>query len=442
MYYHESLPALVATVVQAGLSLDAVAAVRDGAGRLILVVEDEKVARQLVPVLRERLGPYAAPLPALGGPSAKQLLAGGGQFRTLLVDGNAYEVRYFDRRIVGADWLVPPSPGRAPGPPRLVFGSLKGGVGRSTAMAVLAADLSRAGHRVLAIDLDIEAPGLGFLLLPQATDAALDARPKFGTIDFLVENGIGGVSEKELSEFVGVSPLLSGMTDIVPAVGRATDELPHLMMEKLSRALVEDASPKFRRVIEQVSDLVDAFASREDYDAILIDARAGLGEITASPMLGLGADILLFGTDQPQTFRGYRYLLAHMKQALPMADGDDWRERLHFVQAKAPSAVSKRASFRDSLQDLCADFLYDQEELDAGGRVVPAAFNPSPAETGVGVPHDATYIEYHPNYDAFDPATDPTQLDADVMRGPYGAFLEKAWGILGLTRSGEFDAGE
>ena len=47
-------------------------------------------------------------------------------------------------------------------PPSIVytFYSYKGGVGRSMALANVAALLARAGHRVLAIDWDLEAPGL------------------------------------------------------------------------------------------------------------------------------------------------------------------------------------------------------------------------------------------------------------------------------------------
>ncbi|MGO7565542.1 AAA family ATPase, partial [Rhizobium johnstonii] len=74
-------------------------------------------------------------------------------------------MRYIDRRFVGADWMSPPA-SEFVGTKRLVFGSLKGGFGRSTALAIFAADLSRDGKKVLCIDLDLEAPGIGTMLLP------------------------------------------------------------------------------------------------------------------------------------------------------------------------------------------------------------------------------------------------------------------------------------
>ncbi len=50
--------------------------------------------------------------------------------------------------------------------PRLVFHGIKGGVGRSTAIAMLAYHLAKKGKNVLLIDFDLESPGLSGLMLP------------------------------------------------------------------------------------------------------------------------------------------------------------------------------------------------------------------------------------------------------------------------------------
>src|SRR5436853_6005202 len=53
------------------------------------------------------------------------------------------------------------SSSNAPQPASLItFYSYKGGVGRSMAVANLAVILAQRGHRVLAVDWDLEAPGL------------------------------------------------------------------------------------------------------------------------------------------------------------------------------------------------------------------------------------------------------------------------------------------
>lgn len=109
------------------------------------------------------------------------------------------DVNLVDRRIVGADWLRAPMPA-ASAPARFVFASLKGGVGRCTALCVVAADLASRGRRVLAIDMDLEAPGLGNLLLPD------DTLPEFGLLDYLVELEVGNPLENEFfADIVGPS---------------------------------------------------------------------------------------------------------------------------------------------------------------------------------------------------------------------------------------------
>ncbi len=430
--FHESVPALVRLAMAHGVPIDLqTVVVRDGAGRLILARESIANAVQLEAALQEGLGGYAGPLALVTGAAVQRLLSDPSLVEVETVDaaGAAYRFKYADRRIVGMDWLRVPVPLKSQ-PKRLVFGSIKGGVGRSTALAVLAADLARAGKRVLAIDLDIEAPGIGSMLLPGSSDLSQDRRPRFGVVDYLVEDALGGIKDEELYDFVGVSPFHEGSIDVVPAAGRVIDDRPETMIAKLSRALVEDReSDRTVSVTEQVSRMVDRFAERTAYDAILIDARAGMAEITAAPLIGLGAHILFFGIDQPQTFRGYSYILSQLvsiSDFTSLTELTDWRLRLSFIQAKAPSAATKRASFRDRLFDLCANQIYDEEEL------VPGKFAPGQDEKGNDVPHDAWHIQFHPEYEAFDPLGDTTQLDPDVYKGPFGAFLERAWDLLNI----------
>jgi Mrp family chromosome partitioning ATPase len=438
--FHESLPALVKVAVAEGVPLDAeTIVVRDGAGRLILGRERLPEHGRVEAALKAALGGYAGNVVLITGSTVRRLLRDPtvSEVELDLGEGEQRVVRYADRRIVGMDWLrAPVAP--SGGPKRIVFGSLKGGVGRSTALAVLAADLSRAGKRVLAIDLDLEAPGVGFMLLPGSDDPAKDRRPRFGVIDYLLENGLDGVEDDDLYDFIGVSPFHEGSIEVVPAVGRVTDEHPETMIAKLSRALVEDrGANRVESVSDQVRQMVERMAARANYDAILIDARAGMAEITAAPLLGLGAELLLFGTNQTQTFRGYAFILSHLVSISDFSNltpALDWRQRLSFVQAKAPASSSKRAPFRERLYEMCATILYDEERLDAAGQVIPAEFSPVPNETGPGVPHDALHIQYHPDYDAFDPLDDNTQLDAEVYGGPFDTFLGRAWKILGFDR--------
>lgn len=441
--FHESLGRLVATVVQAGVPLDdGTVFLRDGAGRLTLARRDVADAAGVTGAVRQALGAYASVRPVVTGRLAEALVKDPAAIDVSLeIEGCGYRVRYVDRRFVGADWLREPSPADPDWQaPRLVFSSLKGGVGRSTALAVVAADLARQGLQVLAIDLDLEAPGIGFMLLEESDDPSRDQRPKYGVLDYLVENGLGGIADEDLEDFIGVKPFADGSVHVIPVVGRVTDEHPETMLAKLSRALVEDQGVDGPvSLAQQVRAMVDRFAQWKSYDAILIDARAGLAESSAPALLALGGHLLFFGIDQPQTFRGYRYLFAHLLYCFGTgsADSGDWRERLSFVQAKAPSSGEQRGTFREQLHELCAEFLYDQEKLRDDDTVELADFNFAINDRGWNVPHDATHIEYHPGYAAFDPIGDRTRLDPDVYRGPFGGFLERIGDVLAALRKDE-----
>ena len=72
-------------------------------------------------------------------------------------------------------------PQRQPSLPRTVtFYSFKGGVGRTTALTHVAWILALRGRKVVAVDLDLEAPGL-------STAFNLNPQPKYGIVDYFYE---------------------------------------------------------------------------------------------------------------------------------------------------------------------------------------------------------------------------------------------------------------
>lgn len=434
--FDDAMPNLIRAARSANVDLasDDVIVVRDAAGRLAIGFRTNPPSEMFLATLREKLGSYAlSPSPVLSSLLFDALDDVGPMLVPIRVGEDDYQhVNFLDRRVVGTDWLADfPLP--ASGPPRMVFGSLKGGVGRSTALAVLAADLAAYGKRVLCIDLDLEAPGIGSMLLRDAPED--DRRPKFGAIDYLVERTVGGIADDELYDHIGVSHFGGGAVDVLPAVGRVTDANPANMIGKLSRALTEEMTGSRRKPVSlKIREMVDRFVGRVEYDAVLIDSRAGLAETTASTWLGVGARrLLLFGVDQPQTFHGYRYILAHLLQTAPppaSSEQDDWRSLIWFVQGKAPLSSDCRERFREKIHDLCSDWLYDRDD----GPSAEPGFNFAFDRTGPEVPHDLGVIEHHPLYDAFDPLANPSVLEREGYNGPFSGFLTKAWACMGLER--------
>lgn len=334
--FDQSLPHLIEVIVsQLGSeTLASATFLRDAGGQLSVIVDaplgEDRLAA-LEAAIVTKIGRYARDDGAVrdrDSYGAPRLLAEGASGRRITVAGHS--IAFLDRRTVGADWLLPPQ--QPAGIPRIAFASLKGGVGRSTSLAVLAAYLSGRGLRVLAVDLDLEAPGIGTMLISQ------DALPKYGTLDYLVENGIGGIDEAFVQDCLGRSFLgeSGAQVSVLPAIGTATISNPAGALSKLGRAYLEDVDPDGNSVslTGQIREMLDRVTVSKEFDIVLIDARAGLHETTAAALLGLGAEILLFGANEPQTFLGYNLLLAHMVR---FHDGgnDEWRDRLQFVHAKA-----------------------------------------------------------------------------------------------------------
>ena len=219
------------------------------------------------------------------------------------------EIFVVDRLASEATWSsIGPEPADG-GIPRVVFYSMKGGVGRSTAVAACASALAQAGRQVLVLDLDLESPGLSSSLLPS------DRQPAFGITDWLVEDLVsnGEAVSDALSSLCTLSSASSGEIRVVPAHGGEPGEY----LSKLGRIWM----PKFvegggRQIwSERLERLVRELEQRHKPDIVLIDARAGIDEVSSACVTDLGAcRIYLFALDSQQSWSGYRLLFQHWQR--------------------------------------------------------------------------------------------------------------------------------
>jgi hypothetical protein len=436
IFFDQSMPALASAVVEC-LGADALESglvVRDNSGRLRFLASqtapsDEKQRDEFERRIQTALGPYARQDGILGfvdEPGVQRLLDLR-RTEAFTADHDHMRFSFLDRRIVGMPWLNAPHETLAM-PARIVFASLKGGVGRSTALAVVASDLARRNKNVLVVDLDLEAPGIGDMLLEG------DRMPLFGTLDYLVEHGIRGIEDRQLTDFVGTSSLTTpegGRVDVLPVFGKQVDEYPANTLSKLARALIEDIDGEGNNVPigTKISNMLDRFTRREAYDAILIDCRAGLSEIAAPGILDLGATVLLFGTAQRQTIRGYQSLFAGLKllaeRDLGSGRSAAWRTRLKAVWAKASSVGEVAARHRDELFDLFAENLYDSESDEQNGEE-PISYSIDDHNA----PHWPLVVPFNQNFVDFDPTRKPDQLSVVFYESTFRPFLNEIDSIL------------
>ncbi len=262
-----------------------------------------------------------------------------------------------DRLLTNQDWLRPAQPLELPFALATFF-SLKGGVGRSTALAAAAWHLARKGHRVVVVDLDLEAPGLGSILLGD--------QPDYGLADWLTETLIGEPELMFLDDCMRFSPLAedaAGRIEVLPAFGRRTREY----IAKVGRIFMPgiDSQGRDLGLTEKLRCLLESLARREEKpDVVLLDARAGLHDIGAAAVTQLGATVFLFARDEPQSWQAYRLLFEHLARSRGVKYGmpdDDLRWRLKMVAAQVEKTEGAVLRSNAASYDVWSE-LYDDEE--------------------------------------------------------------------------------
>jgi hypothetical protein len=284
----------------------------------------------------------------------KRLMQTSSPFLLLDRDGQALPgVHVADRLAQEATWESIEDPSTAV--PRVVYYSIKGGVGRSTALAASAWALAEAGKRVLVLDLDLESPGLSSSLLPA------DRQPAFGITDWLVEDLLGN-GDAVIQDLYALSPRSrKGDILVVPAHGRDPGEY----ISKLGRVWMPSFQADGSRQMWSVrlSRLLCELESRHHPDIVLIDSRAGIDEIASACVTDLGAScIYLFALDGLQTWTGYRLLFQHWLQH---GVTQKIREQFQLVGAMMPTWHDQIQQAKEELSEqsynLFLESLYDEQ---------------------------------------------------------------------------------
>lgn len=349
-------------------------------------------------VLSERLAPHAYPIDSgiLYEASQEQACHGVSHYALDGLD-NVWVV---DRLATEANWArIAPE---TEGVPRIVFFSIKGGVGRSTALAATAWHLAQAGKRVLVLDLDLESPGLSSALLPP------ERQPMYGITDWLVEDLVDN-GDAVFESMVATSNLShDGEIHVVPAHGADHGEY----IAKLGRVwmpkLLADGTREMWSA--RLGRLLQALEARVQPDVVLIDSRSGIDEIASACITDMGANlILLFALEGEQTWNGYRMLFEQWQRAHV---AEKIRERLKIVGAIVPEM--DRASYleglRESAYSVFGDTLYDEIEpvkLGTVGRVLDGTWKVGEViegwnfdEADEGAPHCPWAVNWHRSFAA------------------------------------------
>jgi MinD-like ATPase involved in chromosome partitioning or flagellar assembly len=191
-------------------------------------------------------------------------------------------------------------------PSTIVFYSFKGGVGRTTALTHVAVILAKRGRKVVAVDLDIEAPGLS---------SALEIiQPSYGIVDYFYERSY---IPKDVAPEISIAEIFSevslinvpGRLFIVPAGNLDLNYLSKIddLRANITNERGEDLwSTFYREITEQLQP-----------DVILVDSRTGLNEWGAFSLLRAADKAIVFLYPNEQNRQGIHLLTDTLVDILP-----------------------------------------------------------------------------------------------------------------------------
>lgn len=183
-------------------------------------------------------------------------------------------------------------------PRTVTFYSFKGGVGRTTALTHVAWILAQRGRKVVAVDLDLEAPGL-------STAFNLNPQPEYGIVDYFYERSYlpeglePGISVAKIFGEVRI-PNATGRLFVVPAGYLNLDYISKV--DDLRATTIVDSGENLwsiftREIQEQLKP-----------DLILVDSRTGINQWGALSLLQAADEVIIFLFPNEQNRQGIELL--------------------------------------------------------------------------------------------------------------------------------------
>lgn len=182
----------------------------------------------------------------------------------------------------------------------ITFYSFKGGVGRSTALGLVAGILATRNRRVVMVDFDLEAPGISILFQP---DIENKIGQNYGVLDYLHQRGLTPEEDiPNISDCIKKINLQTrGELFLVP-VGEYDENYIHRLADLNLRSF-------YRRGINPIEQLIEDIKSKLEPDIILIDARPGFTDEGAVALFDLADTAIVCFSPTEQSFQGLRWVV-------------------------------------------------------------------------------------------------------------------------------------
>ncbi len=240
----------------------------------------------------------------------------------------------------------------------VTFYSYKGGVGRTMAVANVAVSLARQGMRVLAVDWDLEAPGLHRYF----ADSKQERHSEGGLLECLTDNINDVTSSSTWRKYIATVTVERGTTLSALMAGRFDAGYE-------SRVLKFNWSEFFQR--RSGGTALEALRKQwiNDFDVTLIDSRTGISDSGGICTVQMPDILVPVFTANRQSLDGAKQIALRAQKARQSLAYD----RSHLLIFPLPSRFDSRTEFRESQHWLK---VFAEELADFYGDWVPKAVTP------------------------------------------------------------------
>jgi len=192
----------------------------------------------------------------------------------------------------------------------ITFYSYKGGTGRTLLVAHTARYLALSGKRVVAVDLDLEAPGLHYRL-------ATAGGAQRGVVDYLVDSlNVRTAADPAVADYISEAAVpegTSGRLWLMPAGPAPSGDYWKRLNQLFQLAPLLDASGAGLAALLDLKARIESDLAPE---YLLLDARTGITEVGGVATSVLADKVVSLFVDNPESIEGTRAVIRSLRHVV------------------------------------------------------------------------------------------------------------------------------
>ena len=250
----------------------------------------------------------------------------------------------------------------------VTFYSFKGGVGRSTALGLVASILATRNRRVVMVDFDLEAPGISIMF---RSDTEHFNGEQYGVLDYLHQRYLTPDQNIPSIESCISQVNLPTRGELFLAPVGAYDENYIHRLADLDRRTLEKF---YQGGVNPVNQLMEDIKTQLNPDVILIDARPGFNDTSAIALFDLADTGIICFSPTDQSFEGLRWVVQGVRKRREYQGKPDLRFLLTPMPLVAPE---QRQTWITKVEDWIVDNWGLPGETTVGELYYEIPYNPS-----------------------------------------------------------------